>query len=61
MSKRNRYFVTTWDAEREEFTPQQGVRTGPYGLAGLRKAIRKLREYGYSGTRQDPSIYVERR
>lgn len=45
---RPRYYVTTWDTEKQDFTPQKGVRTGPYSLWGLRKAIRKLRGMGYT-------------
>jgi len=55
-----RYYVTTWDYEKHDFTPQKGVRTGPWSLWGLRKAIRKLRDLGYSAGRQDASVYVER-
>lgn len=64
--KRNpRYYVSTWDTERGEFTPQAGVRTGPYTLFGLRKALRKLKDMGYScdrsfnGETSDPSVLVE--
>jgi hypothetical protein len=60
MPKRKRYEVLTWDAEKQDWTPQKGVRRGPYTLFGLRRAIRKLREIGYSGHRNDPSVYLER-
>ena len=53
-----RYYVETYDPEREEFTPQKGVRKGPYSLWGLRKAIRKLRVMGYECGRQDSSVFV---
>jgi len=43
----NRYWVTTWDSDLDGWTPQNGVRTGPWTLWGLRKAIRKLRAMGY--------------
>ncbi len=43
-----RYYVQTWDTNKQDFTPQKGVRSGPYSLFGLRKAIRKLRKLGYS-------------
>jgi hypothetical protein len=56
-----RYYVTTYDPERGDFTPQAGVRTGPYTLFGLRRALRALRTWGYPATRDDPSVYVERR
>ena len=32
---RPQYYVTTWDPELEQYTPQKGVRTGPYTLFGL--------------------------
>lgn len=46
-----KYFVHTWDADRQCFTPQRGVRAGPYSLWGLRRALRKLRYYGYDVSR----------
>jgi hypothetical protein len=55
------YDVTTWDARRQAFTPQRGVRRGPYTLWGLRRALRKLREMGYSCDREDSAVLVERR
>ena len=54
-----RYYVLTWDANLETFTPQEGVRAGPYSLFGLRKAIRALREMGYAASRDDPSVCVD--
>lgn len=56
-----RYYVTTWDTDRQRFTPQQGVKCGPWSLWGLRKALRLLREMGYGGRRSDNSILVEKR
>ncbi len=56
---KRRYYVTTWDSNKEAFTPQRGVRKGPYSLFGLRKALRALRTMGYSAHRHDPSVYVE--
>lgn len=53
-----RYYITTWDSDSQTFTPQVGVRTGPYSLFGLRKAIHKLQAMGYDCGRSDPSIYV---
>lgn len=44
---RHRYYVTTWDTNLQRFTPQIGVRTGPYSLFGLRRPLRKLRQMGY--------------
>ncbi len=54
-----RYYVTTWDMDKQEFTPQKGVRTGPYSLFGLRKALRKLKSLGYSARKGDPWVLVE--
>lgn len=56
---RPKYRILTWDCELQEWTPQAGVRSGPYTLFGLRKAIRQLRALGYEGGRQDPSVLVE--
>lgn len=60
---KRRYFVTTWCNENQAFTPQKGVRTGPYSLFGLRKAIRALRELGYAANYSrgygDPSVAVD--
>lgn len=58
--KRRRYYVRTWDLEKQCFTPQRGVRTGPYSLFGLRKALRKLQSLGYSARRSDSFVLVER-
>jgi hypothetical protein len=66
-TKRPRYYVTTWDTDTQSWTPQAGVRTGPYSLFGLRKAIRKLREMGYPCDYSskywggnDPSVSISR-
>jgi hypothetical protein len=56
----SKYRVTTWDPEKQRFTPQVGVRAGPWSLWGLRRALRKLRAMGYEGRRGDPSVLVER-
>jgi hypothetical protein len=58
--KKPRYYVETWDTEKQTFTPQQGVRKGPYSLFGLRKALKALRLGGYSACKNDPSVYVYR-
>lgn len=58
MRKRQLYSVTTWDSDRQAFTPQSGVRTGPYTLWGLRRPLRKLRYLGYVACRCDPSVLV---
>lgn len=57
---RPRYYVTTWDMDSQVFTPQVGVRTGPYSLWGLKRALRKLQAMGYSCDRGDNSVLVER-
>ncbi len=56
-----RYRVTTWDTDKQQFTPQKGVRSGRYSLFGLRKALRKLRNLGYDTSRHGASsVLVER-
>ncbi len=55
------YDVTTWDADKQAWTPQQGVRRGPWTKWGLRKALRKLRNLGYSARRGDAFVAVARR
>ena len=55
------YFVLTWDAEEQKFTPQIGVSPGPYTLFGLRSALRILRNCGYVARGEDPWILVEKR
>jgi hypothetical protein len=64
---RTRYYVETWDTDKQEFTPQICVRKGPYSKWGLRKAIRKLRAMGYPcnyssrggrGGDGDPSVSI---
>jgi hypothetical protein len=64
---RHKYYVTTYDPDTQRYTPQAGVRTGPYSQFGLRKAIRKLRDGGYearitrcNGQSGDPSVLIER-
>ena len=55
------YYVTTWDCNRCRFTPQRGVRAGPYSLFGLRKALRRLQGMGYDTSRRGGcSVLVER-
>ncbi len=56
---KTRYYVYTWDDERSRWTPQRGVRCGPYSLFGLRRALRKLRQHGYSARRYDSAVRVE--
>ena len=55
-----RYFVRTWDCDLDRFTPQKGVRVGPYTLFGLRRALLKLQEMGYSTRRGSaPLVLIE--
>jgi hypothetical protein len=56
---RQKYRVLTWDADKQRFTPQFGVRQGPYTLFGLRKVIRLLRSMGYGCERWSLSVRVE--
>lgn len=60
MPTKPRYEVLTWDTNRQEFTPQPGVRRGPYTLWGLRRALRALQRWGYSCDRGDCSVWVQR-
>ena len=56
-----RYRVTTWDANKQRFTPQQGVRCGPYKLFALRRALRALQQVGYDTSRTGGhSVLIER-
>ena len=59
MLKR-RYYVFTWDMDEQAFTPQRGVRAGPYSKWSLRRALRKLQDHGgYTARRGDNSVYIE--
>lgn len=59
--KRPKYRVLTWDIDRQKFTPQPGVRSGPYTLFALRKVLRRLNHMGYDIKRAfAPSVLVER-
>jgi len=49
----NVYSVTTWDADLQKYTPQEGIPSVVRGIAGLRLALRMLREYGYGYGRGD--------
>jgi hypothetical protein len=56
--KRALFVIKTWDTDADEFTPQRGVRCGPYTLFGLRKAVRKLRRLGYPCCKDDPAVSI---
>jgi hypothetical protein len=59
--KRPKYYVLTYDPEKEEFTPQKGVRQGPYTLFGLRKPLRKLENLGYGPpASKSPCVLINR-
>lgn len=62
MSK-PQYRVLTWDIDAQEFTPQDGVPSLVTGAAGLRSALRDLRNLGYAANRNDEdsdaSVLVE--
>jgi hypothetical protein len=52
------YEVLTRDYEDNKWSPQRGVRKGPYTKWGLRKALKKLQAMGYQATKDDPSVLV---
>lgn len=52
--------VRTWDLEKKDFTPHEGLAEKVVGFGGLRSALRYLREQGYPCDRSDPSVLVER-
>lgn len=54
------YRITTWDPNRQTFTPQTGVRAGRWSLWGLRKPLRLLRSMGYDASHKSPCVLVER-
>lgn len=58
--RKPRYYVYTWDTYQQKFTPQAGVRIGPYSLWDLKRALRKLQGMGYTVRRGDPAVLVER-
>lgn len=54
----SRYWIATYSMDLADFSPQVGVRVGPYSLFGLRKAFAKLRQLGYPCARDEPSVMV---
>jgi hypothetical protein len=60
MTIEPRYYVNTYDPALQTVTPQAGVPEGPYTLWELRAVLRELRQFGYSGDRRDPGIYIWR-
>lgn len=58
--RKPKYQVRTWDMDKQKWTPQEGVRKGPYNLFGLRKALRKLNNMGYATTKSDGNyVFIE--
>ena len=55
----DKYRVMTWDMDWQSFTPQDGVPSEVYGKAGLRAALRALRNLGYQADKGDSFVSVE--
>jgi len=54
------YQIRTWDRNAESYTPQTGV-PRVTTLAGLRPALRRLRELGFNTRREyAPDVLIER-
>lgn len=51
--RRPGYWVFTFDFDKRCWSPQIGVKAGPYKLFGLKKPIRELRSMGYGFGRAD--------
>lgn len=47
-----KYYVLTWDIDRQTWMPQKGVRKGPWSKWGLREALRRLQAMGYDTHRR---------
>ena len=58
MKRPKIYYVYTYDWELGRFTPQIGVRPGPYTIWGVRRALRRLQGLGYDIGRDAPSVLV---
>ena len=55
------YEITTWDMDKQEFTPQRGIQTPAVGQSGLRRSLRAAENFGYDVRRRGGySILVER-
>lgn len=63
------YDVTTWDCERQDYTPDDGLNAPSQGIpiTGVRRVLRELRSAGYNCRYRscwlldnDPSVLVER-
>ncbi len=53
------YSVTTWDADEQKFTPQNGVPSEVQGVHELRRALRRLQGMGYIARKYDAFVRVE--
>lgn len=53
------YLITTRDPETDEFTPQKGCPHKVNGVAGLRKALRKLQGMGYETRHGHEELYCD--
>jgi len=54
------YTIETADVGTDGYSPQPGVPHVVHGLAGLRRALRALRNIGYDAVRGDWAVKVER-
>lgn len=65
-AKPPRYEVLTWDPNRQEYTPQSGIPTPVVGWVGLLRAVRALRQFGYTAHRRkhtgesDAAVSIDR-
>ncbi len=59
---RRTFTVTTWDLDRQEYTPQAGLPkgAGPYTEKELPKVLKLLAGMGYAGTggSDDPCVRI---
>ncbi len=55
----SRYYVRTWDTDKQAYTPQIGVHVGPYSLWGLKRALQKLNGCGYAIYREAWDVLVQ--
>lgn len=51
MARERTYQILTWDMDEQRYTPQIGVPEFVTGQLGLRKAVRMLRNLGYTAHR----------
>lgn len=64
MTPESTYRICTWDCEKQDFTPQEGVPELVQGIRGLLQAIRLLKNIGYTAHRNrhdnDAAVLIER-